>query len=50
MKDKSKGLKIHIKRKDHDWSKAKRRSHLTERRDIKRDKLEARQAKMPKVR
>ena len=33
--------------KKHVWTKP--RAHLTERRDIKRDKLEAAQDKLPKV-
>ena len=46
-KNKVLGLKTHVRRSKHDWTK--RRACLTERKDIKFDKLEALQDKMPKV-
>ena len=41
------GLKTHIRRRKHRWSK--KRANLTERKDIKFDKHEALQDKLPKV-
>ena len=40
-------LKIHIARKGHDWHK--RRAHITEKRDVLRDKLESAQQRKPHV-
>ena len=45
--NKHRGLQTHIRLKKHHWSK--KRSHLTERKDIKKQKLEAIQDKLPKV-
>ena len=47
-KNKLLGLKAHVRRKKHAWTK--RRANLTERKDIMKDKLEAAQEKLPKVR
>ena len=47
-KNKQLGLKTHIRRKQHRWSK--RRSHLAERKDIKLKKLTELQKQLPKVR
>ena len=41
------GLKTHIRRRKHEWKK--RRAHLTERQDIKKDKMKIAQEKLPKV-
>ena len=46
-KNKKLGLTTHIRKKKHQWHK--RRANLTERKDIKREKLEALQQTMPKV-
>ena len=40
-------LKCHLTRKKHWWSSA--RARLTAKRDVRRDKLEGRQKKLPKV-
>ena len=45
--NKARGLQMHIRRKGHKWDK--KRVHLTERRDIKYDKLEKLQAQLPQV-
>ena len=46
-KNKKLGLKTHIRRKKHAWTK--HRANLTARKDIEKDKHEAAQDKMPKV-
>ena len=46
--NKKRGLETHIRRKKHRWHK--RRANLTEKKEIKLDKLEALQDKLPKVR
>ena len=47
-KNKKRGLQIHIKRKGHQWKK--KRSQMTERKDIIQDIMKARQDKLPRVR
>mgnify|MGYP003327420054 FL=1 len=46
-RNKKLGLHTHIRRKKHAWTKP--RAHLTERKDIERDKLAAAQNELPKV-
>ena len=46
-KNKKLGLKTHVRRKKHGWTK--RRSCQTERKEIKKDKLKAAQNRLPKV-
>ena len=46
-KNKKLGLATHIRKKKHQWHK--RRANLTERKDIRREKLEALQQELPKV-
>lgn len=45
--NKKRGLCMHIRKCDHAWEKA--RAHLSERKDIRQDKLAARHEKMPHV-
>ena len=47
-KNKILGLKTHVRRKKHKWTK--RRANLTERKDIEKDKLKEAQENLPKVR
>ena len=46
-RNKLRGLKMHIRKKGHEWKKA--RAQLTERADVKRDLLEKMQALLPRV-
>ena len=46
-RDKRRGLQMHIRLKKHQW--AKKRAHLTEKNDIRRDKLAEQHRKMPHV-